>query len=63
MCILRASLSCAKFHIIHYGNRNRPERSRYELRRGHDEKTIIGSSEEMVRVFKMVDKVADSGEQ
>ena len=31
-----------------------------ELKRGHDEKTIIGSSEEMVRVFKMVDKVADS---
>ena len=31
-----------------------------ELRRGHDEKTIIGSSEEMVRVFKMVEKVADS---
>ena len=29
-----------------------------ELRRGHDEKTIIGSSEEMVRVFKMVEKVA-----
>jgi DNA-binding NtrC family response regulator len=31
-----------------------------ELKRGHEEKTIIGSSEEMVRVFKMVDKVADS---
>jgi DNA-binding NtrC family response regulator len=31
-----------------------------ELRRGHDEKSIIGSSEEMLRVFKMVDKVADS---
>src|SRR5206468_8003018 len=31
-----------------------------ELRRGHDEKSIIGSSEEMIRVFKMVDKVADS---
>ncbi len=31
-----------------------------ELRRGHDEKVIIGSSEEMVKVFKMVDKVADS---
>jgi len=31
-----------------------------ELKRGHDEKTIIGSSEEMVRVFKMVEKVADS---
>src|SRR5437870_3430101 len=31
-----------------------------ELRKGHDEKTIIGSSEEMVRVFKMVEKVADS---
>src|SRR5260221_2310934 len=31
-----------------------------ELRKGHDEKTIIGSSEEMLRVFKMVEKVADS---
>ena len=31
-----------------------------ELRRGHDEKAIIGSSEEMIRVFKMVEKVADS---
>jgi DNA-binding NtrC family response regulator len=31
-----------------------------ELKRGHDEKSIIGSSEEMIRVFKMVDKVADS---
>ncbi len=31
-----------------------------ELRRGHDEKSIIGSSEEMLRVFKMVEKVADS---
>ncbi len=31
-----------------------------ELKRGHDEKTIVGSSEEMIRVFKMVDKVADS---
>jgi DNA-binding NtrC family response regulator len=31
-----------------------------ELRRGHDEKTIIGSSEEMIRIFKMVEKVADS---
>src|SRR5262245_21775874 len=31
-----------------------------ELKRGHDEKTIVGSSEEMVRVYKMVDKVADS---
>ena len=31
-----------------------------ELKRGHDEKTIIGSSEEIIRVFKMVDKVADS---
>src|SRR4029079_10035767 len=27
-----------------------------ELKRGHDEKAIIGSSEEMIRVFKMVDK-------
>jgi len=31
-----------------------------ELKRGHDEKTIVGSSEEIIRVFKMVDKVADS---
>jgi two-component system response regulator PilR (NtrC family) len=31
-----------------------------ELKKGHDEKEIIGSSEEMIRVFKMVDKVADS---
>jgi DNA-binding NtrC family response regulator len=31
-----------------------------ELRKGHEERTIIGSSEEMLRVFKMVDKVADS---
>jgi DNA-binding NtrC family response regulator len=31
-----------------------------ELKRGHDEKTIIGSSDEMVRVFKMVERVADS---
>src|SRR5215510_3563692 len=31
-----------------------------ELRGRHDEKTIVGSSEEMIRVFKMVDKVADS---
>ena len=31
-----------------------------ELKRGHDEKQIIGSSEEMIRVFKMVEKVADS---
>jgi DNA-binding NtrC family response regulator len=31
-----------------------------ELKKGHEEKTIIGSSEEMVRVFKMVDRVADS---
>src|SRR6267142_4077447 len=31
-----------------------------ELKRGHDGKTIIGTSEEMVRVFKMVEKVADS---
>src|SRR6267378_825260 len=29
-----------------------------ELKKGHDERTIIGSSDEMVRVFKMVDKVA-----
>src|SRR5580765_2217357 len=31
-----------------------------ELKKGHEEKTIIGSSDEMIRVFKMVDKVADS---
>jgi DNA-binding NtrC family response regulator len=31
-----------------------------ELKRGHEEKAIIGSSEEMMRVFKMVDRVADS---
>jgi DNA-binding NtrC family response regulator len=31
-----------------------------ELKKGHDEKEIIGSSDEMVRVFKMVEKVADS---
>ncbi|MEO5617592.1 MAG: sigma-54 dependent transcriptional regulator [Candidatus Eisenbacteria bacterium] len=31
-----------------------------ELKRGHDGKTIIGTSEEMIRVFKMVEKVADS---
>jgi two-component system response regulator PilR (NtrC family) len=31
-----------------------------ELKKGHEEKTIIGSSDEMVRVFKMVDKVAGS---
>jgi CheY-like chemotaxis protein len=29
-----------------------------ELKKGHEEKAIIGSSEEMVKVFKMVDKVA-----
>jgi DNA-binding NtrC family response regulator len=31
-----------------------------QLKRSHDEKDIIGSSEEMIRVYKMVDKVADS---
>jgi len=31
-----------------------------ELKKGHEEKTIIGTSEEMIRVFKMVDRVADS---
>src|SRR5216117_4414055 len=31
-----------------------------ELRKGHDEKCIIGSSEERGKVVKMVDKVADS---
>ena len=31
-----------------------------ELKKGHEEKAIIGSSEEIIKVFKMVDKVADS---
>ncbi len=31
-----------------------------ELKKGHEEKIIIGSSDEMMRVFKMVEKVADS---
>src|SRR5258705_2800765 len=31
-----------------------------ELKKGHEEKSIIGSSDEMIRVFKMVDKVANS---
>ena len=31
-----------------------------ELKKGHEEKVIIGTSDEMVRVFKMVGKVADS---
>ena len=31
-----------------------------ELKKGHEEKTIIGTSDEMMRVFKMVDRVADS---
>jgi DNA-binding NtrC family response regulator len=31
-----------------------------ELKKGHEEKTIIGTSDEMVRVFRMVEKVADS---
>jgi DNA-binding NtrC family response regulator len=31
-----------------------------ELKKGHEEKTIIGTSEEMTKVFRMVDKVADS---
>ncbi|HEV8480456.1 MAG TPA: sigma-54 dependent transcriptional regulator [Candidatus Eisenbacteria bacterium] len=31
-----------------------------ELKRSHEDKAIIGSSEEMSRVFRMVDKVADS---
>ena len=31
-----------------------------ELKKGHEEKVIIGTSEEMMRVFKMVGKVADS---
>src|SRR4029077_4754709 len=29
-------------------------------KKGHEEKTIIGTSDEMTRVFKMVEKVADS---
>ena len=40
--------------------RNENQFLKRELKKGHEEKTIIGSSEEMVRVFKMVDKVADS---
>jgi len=31
-----------------------------ELKKSHEDKAIIGSSEEMERVFRMVDKVADS---
>jgi DNA-binding NtrC family response regulator len=31
-----------------------------ELKKGHEENTIIGSSDEMNRVFRMVEKVADS---
>jgi DNA-binding NtrC family response regulator len=31
-----------------------------ELKKGHDEKTIIGTSDEMAKVFKMVDRVAES---
>ena len=31
-----------------------------QLKRSHSEKEIIGTSEEMMRVFKMVDKVADT---
>jgi DNA-binding NtrC family response regulator len=31
-----------------------------ELKKGHEEKSIIGSSEEMMRVFRMVEKVAGS---
>jgi DNA-binding NtrC family response regulator len=31
-----------------------------ELKKGHDEKTIIGTSDEMQKVFKMVDRVAES---
>jgi DNA-binding NtrC family response regulator len=31
-----------------------------ELKRKHEEKIIVGSSEEMVQVFKMLDKVADT---
>jgi two-component system NtrC family response regulator len=31
-----------------------------ELKKGHDEKSIVGSSDPMARVFKMVDRVADS---
>jgi DNA-binding NtrC family response regulator len=31
-----------------------------ELKKGHEDKAIIGTSEEMVKVFKMVDKVAVS---
>jgi DNA-binding NtrC family response regulator len=31
-----------------------------ELKKGHEEKSIIGTSEEMQKVFKMVDRVAES---
>ena len=31
-----------------------------ELKRSHDDKTIVGTSDEMMRVFRMVEKVADS---
>jgi DNA-binding NtrC family response regulator len=31
-----------------------------ELKKGHEEKTIIGTSDEMAKVFKMVDRVAES---
>src|SRR5436309_6244542 len=40
--------------------RNENQFLKRELKRGHEEKTIIGSSEEMNRVLKMVDRVADS---
>src|SRR6266849_10876741 len=40
--------------------RNENQFLKRELKKGHEEKTIIGSSEEMIKVFKMVDKVADS---
>ena len=40
--------------------RNENSYLKRELKRSHEEKEIIGNSEEMIRVFKMVDKVADT---
>ena len=40
--------------------RNENSYLKRELKRSHDEKEIIGSSEEMIRVFKMIDKVANT---
>ena len=40
--------------------RNENSYLKRELKRSHEEKEIIGSSEEMIRVFKMIDKVANT---